>query len=64
MANVFKTNREINVRYDLKGSTHGRKTKKSPNECVDSAVALKDLDLMESKMKINVDPIIREALLC
>ena len=24
MANVFNTNREIQVRYDLKGSTHGR----------------------------------------
>ncbi len=28
MANVFKTSRDINVRYDLKGSTQGRRTKK------------------------------------
>src|SRR6202035_1940133 len=47
MANVFNTSREINVRFDLKGSTHGRKTKKTPDEYVDSAVALKDLDLIE-----------------
>jgi 1-phosphatidylinositol-4-phosphate 5-kinase len=47
MANVFNTSREINVRYDLKGSTQGRKTKKTPDEYVDSAVALKDLDFLE-----------------
>ena len=47
MANVFKTSRDINVRFDLKGSTQGRKTKKSPNEYVDSSVALKDLDFIE-----------------
>jgi len=27
MANVFHTNKEIHVRYDLKGSTQGRITK-------------------------------------
>jgi 1-phosphatidylinositol-4-phosphate 5-kinase len=47
MANVFKTSREINLRYDLKGSTQGRQTKKDPNEIIDSAVALKDLDFIE-----------------
>jgi 1-phosphatidylinositol-4-phosphate 5-kinase len=47
MANVFKTSREINLRYDLKGSTQGRQTKKDPNEVIDSAVALKDLDFIE-----------------
>lgn len=47
MANVFNTSREINVRFDLKGSTQGRKTKKTPDEYVDSGVALKDLDLLE-----------------
>lgn len=32
MANVFKTARDIHVRYDLKGSTQGRRTKKTPDE--------------------------------
>ena len=63
MANVFNTSREINVRFDLKGSTQGRKTKKTPDEYVDSAVALKDLDLLEQELKINVDPEVREALI-
>ena len=31
MANVFNTSKDINVRYDLKGSTYGRITKKSPD---------------------------------
>ena len=26
MSNVFSTNHEINIRYDLKGSTYGRFT--------------------------------------
>ncbi len=56
MANVFKTAREINVRFDLKGSTQGRRSKKSPDEYIDSTVALKDLDFLESKMKIKVSP--------
>jgi len=46
MANVFKTTREINVRYDLKGSIQGRRTKTKPDEQVDSTVALKDLDFL------------------
>ena len=47
MANVFKTTREINVRFDLKGSIQGRKTKAKPDEQIDSSVALKDLDFLE-----------------
>ena len=32
MANVFNTDRKIDVRYDLKGSTHGRITRKDENQ--------------------------------
>jgi len=56
MANVFKTSRDIHIRYDLKGSTIGRRTKKSATDYVDSSVALKDLDFTENKEKIRVDP--------
>lgn len=44
MANVFNTTREIDVRYDLKGSTRGRVTRKDPNSQVNPKEALKDLD--------------------
>ena len=44
MANVFNTSKDIEVRYDLKGSTYGRITKKSPNQIVSAQEALKDLD--------------------
>ena len=54
MSNVFKTSKEINIRFDLKGSTEGRKTKKNPNEEIDSTVALKDLDFIELGEKIRV----------
>jgi 1-phosphatidylinositol-4-phosphate 5-kinase len=47
MSNVFKTQREINVRFDLKGSTQGRKTKRGPEDKIDSSVAYKDLDFRE-----------------
>lgn len=63
MANVFNTSREINIRFDLKGSSKGRRTRKYPNEYVDSAVALKDLDFLDERQKIKLDPIVREALL-
>ena len=36
------TSREIDVRYDLKGSTHGRITRKDPKQDVNSKEALKD----------------------
>ena len=55
MANVFKTARDIHVRYDLKGSKQGRRTKKSPEDCVESCVALKDLDFTEAHEKISVE---------
>jgi len=47
MANAFNTSRKISVRYDLKGSTYGRSTKREPNGSVKSGVALKDLDWIE-----------------
>lgn len=56
MANVFKTVRDINYRFDLKGSTQGRKTRKNPNDFIDSSVALKDLDFLDEKFKIKVSP--------
>ncbi len=62
MANVFKTARDIHVRYDLKGSKQGRRTKKSPEDCVESSVALKDLDFTEAHEKISVEWDIQKAL--
>jgi len=52
MANVFNTTRKINVRYDLKGSKHGRITKKKADDVIDPSVALKDLDLDRDQKKI------------
>ena len=63
MANVFNTNKTIEIRYDLKGSKYGRITKKNPNDVVVPGVALKDLDFDNDKMKIDVDPEVKEALL-
>ncbi|CAD8212359.1 unnamed protein product [Paramecium octaurelia] len=50
MSNVFKTSHEINLRYDIKGSLHQRKT---PNNA-DYTVARKDLNFLESHEKINI----------
>jgi len=47
MANVFHTNKEIHVRYDLKGSTQGRITKDD-----DPSIAKKDLNILQEKEKI------------
>ena len=59
MANVFNTNRQIKVRYDLKGSTQGRETKPPHN----SKVALKDLDWLKQNMDVNLRPEIRNLLI-
>ncbi len=55
MANVFNTNRQIHVRYDLKGSKLGRKTRKKETDIIDPSVALKDLDFDNDKIKIDLD---------
>ncbi len=47
MNNVFCTDKKIDVRYDLKGSTQGRRTILKEGD--DPTIALKDLDFMEGK---------------
>ncbi len=56
MANVFNTTRDIDVRYDLKGSTHGRVTRKDPNVQVNPKEALKDLDWLKDGPVISLKP--------
>jgi 1-phosphatidylinositol-4-phosphate 5-kinase len=63
MANVFNTQREIHVRYDLKGSTYGRFTKLKEGEPIPSSVALKDVDWLNAKETINLKPEVRALLL-
>lgn len=48
MDNLFNTRHKIDLRYDLKGSTYGRKTI-NDGGVVDRTIALKDLDLLERK---------------
>lgn len=59
MANVFYSGYEINMRYDLKGSSYGRET--DNNE--DYSVARKDLDFNRSDMKIKLGVEMREEFL-
>lgn len=54
MANVFNTSKEIDVRYDLKGSTWGRITRKKPDQVVDPRESLKDVDWLEDHHFINI----------
>ena len=56
MANVFNTTREIDIRYDLKGSTKGRLTRKDVNIEVNSKEALKDLDWLRDDKTISLRP--------
>lgn len=63
MANVFNTNKEIQIRYDLKGSTYGRITKVKPGEEIPSGVALKDLGWINAKEEIKFNLEIRALLL-
>ena len=63
MANAFNTTRKISIRYDLKGSTHGRFTKRNPDGSVKSGVALKDLDWIEDDRTIKLQPETRSLIL-
>lgn len=54
MANVFNTTRQIEVKYDLKGSTQGRTSCGKNGEKPPAAVAMKDCDWIQQKMKVNL----------
>lgn len=54
MNNVFNTPNKIDVRYDLKGSTTGRRTHFPPDVPRDDTIALKDLDFRDANAKIKV----------
>lgn len=55
MNNVFNTPNKIDVRYDLKGSTQGRKTEFEDGAPRDNTIALKDLDFLGEKTRIKID---------
>ena len=61
-ANVFNTQQNINVRYDLKGSTYGRLTRKKKDEVISSATCLKDQDWLMDKRIINLQSNQRELI--
>lgn len=63
MANVFNTTRDIDVRYDLKGSTQGRITRKDPNVPFNSKEALKDLDWLRDDRIISLRPELRAVII-
>lgn len=54
MNNVFYTDRKIDLRYDLKGSTLGRLTITNSHEPIDPTIALKDNDFTKRKEKFKV----------
>lgn len=55
MDNVFATKHKIDLRYDLKGSTFGRRTIKDKTGIkVDRTVALKDCDFLDRKESFRV----------
>ena len=54
MNNIFNTSLQIDYRYDLKGSTVGRKTSYSDNTPKDNTIALKDLDFLAEGKKFVV----------
>ena len=59
MNNIFCTGLQIDYRYDLKGSTCGRIL----DDQSDPTIALKDLNLLNSKDKFNIGPDNKKKLL-
>lgn len=54
MNNVFNTNNKIDYRYDLKGSTQGRRTTFPTDKPFDNTIALKDLDFIDRNEKFKI----------
>ena len=64
MNSVFHTSLKIDLRYDLKGSTYGRKTiTDKGGVMIDRTIALKDLDFIEKQERIKVGPVNRDRIL-
>jgi 1-phosphatidylinositol-4-phosphate 5-kinase len=55
MQNVFASSLKVDTKYDLKGSTVGRKVRIN-TEPLQGDFALKDLDLIDDKVKICIHP--------
>lgn len=53
LANLFTSPLEIDLRYDLKGSTYGRSSR-GPNKNWEKSIALKDLDFIQDKSAIEL----------
>jgi len=54
MDNIFNTGKKIDLRYDLKGSTYGRRTIGKSGIQTDRTIALKDLDFINKKDQFKV----------
>ena len=54
MNNVFLTPLKVHYKYDLKGSTYQRTSRKTNNASYDYNIAMKDLDFAERKETINL----------
>lgn len=60
MANVFDTNLDIHARFDLKGAQVGRRTSRKD---LDRYQVLKDVDLLESNVRLELGAANRKAFL-
>ncbi|RLV89840.1 Phosphatidylinositol 4-phosphate 5-kinase its3 [Spathaspora sp. JA1] len=60
MNNLFPPHRDIHIKYDLKGSTHGRITKINPDETDLSSFTLKDMNFIERDEMIKFGPAKRQ----
>ena len=63
MNNVFNTQRKIDYRYDLKGSTQGREVKITAGQEPDSTIAMKDNDFTRRREKFKIGPDIKKRLM-
>jgi len=63
MNNVFNTPLKIDYRYDLKGSTLGRKTFVPDGQVRDNTIALKDLDFIGENKKFIVGRVNKNELM-
>ncbi|EAR82895.1 phosphatidylinositol 4-phosphate 5-kinase (macronuclear) [Tetrahymena thermophila SB210] len=61
--NIFNTNLSINHRFEIKGSTKGRKAEKKNTPRPDQTLPRKDKDWINSNIKIRVDLKLKQQIL-
>jgi 1-phosphatidylinositol-4-phosphate 5-kinase len=61
MGNLFHSPLDIDIKYDLKGSLHGRTSRKK-GKILDKSTVYKDKDFIQDGIKLKLSPVMNKFL--